>query len=584
MQLNFEKEKQEPEVKARLISKYDDAYCPGNVTGPIVVPDATTIADGISRNLTDYHATLIEAPPGFGKTWFILNKILPQVRKSGGKLLLVSNRVAVSYQQKLEVMKALGSDEIDDYTEKGLLKRIDFGENKDNPDTVKILTLQALEPFLRSPKGIAYSKKVSVLCVDEVQYFTSDYFCPGAARLLENIPKMFNCAVRIYLTATPEDVLVPLSEAERAAQRPLIERMGLKPSSICRSEMPSIIWYRFVDKRYCDLPICYYREESELLKRIKSSQEKWLVFVRSKASGEALVEKLRDEAVFISAEKKGTKVWNELLKKEKLPCRILITTSVIDCGVNIQDEGLKNVVVPYEDHAMFIQALGRKRFKGDPKFTLYVRAVSRKKLNDLVYQNEHLLFLANQIEQSKNCNWMLEKLLNEGTPAERSLLSRGNDNRWGPNEPYVHKLHRQRHFYKQLKQLHDLYGDSAFPRLVHQWLGQPNAYDEKNWLEYDIAKENMENLLSFLGNYNGRHLSSEEDRREFSDGLHHFYQKITGNKKNPRGKEGFLGMEALNNCMEELGIGGAVRSGGTGGGWTFNMVEGKDIETTLKEK
>lgn len=118
MQLNFEKEKQEPEVKARLISKYDDAYCPGNVTGPIVVSDATTIADGISRNLTDYHATLIEAPPGFGKTWFILNKILPQVRKSGGKLLLVSNRVAVSYQQKLEVMKELGSDEIDDYTEK----------------------------------------------------------------------------------------------------------------------------------------------------------------------------------------------------------------------------------------------------------------------------------------------------------------------------------------------------------------------------------------------------------------------------------------------------------------------------------
>ena len=73
MQLQFEKEKKEPEIKARLISKYDDAYCPDNVTGPIVVSDVATIAEGISRDLTDYHATLIESPPGFVKTWFFLH-------------------------------------------------------------------------------------------------------------------------------------------------------------------------------------------------------------------------------------------------------------------------------------------------------------------------------------------------------------------------------------------------------------------------------------------------------------------------------------------------------------------------------
>ena len=584
MQLQFEKEKKEPEIKARLISKYDDAYCPDNVTGPIVVSDVTTIAEGISRDLTDYHATLIESPPGFGKTWFILHEILPRVREAGGKLLLVSNRIAVSYQQKIEVLKALNGDELEDYTEKGLLKKTDFGENDDNPDTVKILTLQALEPFLRSPKGIAYSKEVSVLCVDEVQYFTSDYFCPSAARLLERLPQIFNHAVRVYLSATPEDVLVPLSEAEQAAQRPIMERMGITPSPLCWGERPSITWYRFVDNRYCDLPIRYYREESELLDQIESSgQDGWLIFVQTKSSGEALVEKLGDEAVFISADKKGTKAWNELLRKEKLPCRILVTTSVIDCGVNIQDENLKHVVVPYEDHAMFIQALGRKRFKGE-QFTLYVRAISKKRLKDLIYQNERLLDFADKIDQSASCNWALEKLLNDGTPAERSLLSRGNDNRWGPNAPYIHKLHRQRYFYQQLQKLFELYDDSAFPRLVHQWLGQPDAYDDRNWLGYSATNEDMQELLSFLGEYSGRHLTSEEEQRKFSDELHCFYQKITKNKKEPKGKRKFLEMAALNNCLKELGISGAVRNGGAGGGWHFSMEAVDDAGVTAEQE
>ena len=99
MKLYFEKEQPKPSIRVRLLSKYDDDYCPDNVNGPIIVEDAATIAEGIFRDLTDYHATLIESPTGFGKTWFILHEILPRVVETGGKLLLVSNRIAVSLQQ-----------------------------------------------------------------------------------------------------------------------------------------------------------------------------------------------------------------------------------------------------------------------------------------------------------------------------------------------------------------------------------------------------------------------------------------------------------------------------------------------------
>lgn len=130
----------------------------------------------------------------------------------------------------------------------------------------------------------------------------------------------------------------------------------------------------------------------------------------------------------------------------------------------------------------------------------------------------------------------------------------------------------------------DQYGDSAFPRLVHQWLGQPDSYDDRNWLDYNTIQEGMQDLLSFLGEYSGRHLTSEDEQRKFSDELHCFYQKITKNKKEPRGKRKFLEMAALNNCLEELGISGAVRNGGAGGGWHFSMEAVDDAGVTVEQE
>ena len=94
----------------------------------------------------------------------------------------------------------------------------------------------------------------------------------------------------------------------------------------------------------------------------------------------------------------------------------------------------------------------------------------------------------------------------------------------------------------------------------------------------------MQDLLSFLGEYSGRHLTSEDEQRKFSDELHCFYQKITKNKKEPRGKRKFLEMAALNNCLEELGISGAVRNGGAGGGWHFSMEAVDDAGVTVEQE
>lgn len=535
MVLSLKKECLEKPFRAQLISKYDDDYCPDNVVGPIVVSDASCIADGILHDLTDYHATLIESPPGFGKTWFILHEILPRVLQDGKKLLLVSNRIAVSYQQKLEVMRLLNDDQSKYLTEAGIVKKEDFGP-------VKIMTLQALEPYLRSEEGIAYSREVAVLCVDECQYFTTDYFSPSAPGLLQKIPQLFKAAVRIYMTATPEDVLVPLAEAEDQISRTTKERLGIRPSPCLWGERPSIYWYQFVNERYCNLPVKYYKEANDLCNQIKASnQDGWLIFVQSKVEGESLKKQLGKDAKFISAEKKETSDWENMLKNEKLPCRVLIATSVIDCGVNICDEKLRHVVVPFEDHALFIQALGRKRFIKEPKFTLYVRAITQNRLNSLVSQNNRLLSLAAQIEQTNNYNLALEKMFYDATQEERFLLNRGNNGRWGLNRLYIHKLRRQKQFYQQLQKYFDQYGEAAFPRIVHQWLGQPDAYDKSNWIGKSAIKVAKSDLDGIIAKYNGIPLSTEDDQQKFGCKLDSCYSVICGKSKRTDRNDGKYG-------------------------------------------
>ena len=48
-----------------------------------------------------------------------------------------------------------------------------------------------------------------------------------------------------------------------------------------------------------------------------------------------------------------------------LQCQILITTSVLDNGVNIKDSQVANIVLMTEDEDEFKQMLGRRRFASE---------------------------------------------------------------------------------------------------------------------------------------------------------------------------------------------------------------------------
>lgn len=562
--LDFRREKQETPVKAHLNREYD-AHLPNNVRLHPVSPDVTCIADGINAVLDSFNAIGIQAPTGFGKTHFTLHDVLSRVSQTGGKMLILGNRVACSYQVKLEALELVAPSEIGDQTPKGLLKRTDFGP-------VKIMTLQALDSFLATPEGKKYAKEVSVLVVDEVHYFVADVsFNPTAARLLKVIPQLFNKATRIYMTATFDDVLRPLAEAEAKADRPLIERTGVRFSPLMYGQSPIIDLYQYRSDKYSSLPIRYFLRDDDLYREIEESGEaKWLIFVPSKEDGATLQETIGDDAMFISADSKGSDAWNQLLDEERLPCRVLITTSVLDCGVNIHDEDLKHVVIPFEDRTMFMQALGRVRFKDTPKFTLYVKGISKKRLNGLAYRNRELLSLAAEIKQTKCYNRYVDRFRLEGDRTKGALLYLDYDGRYDFNYLLYHKLLRQERYYKELETAINQYGDSAFPRIVHGWLGQPDSYDDRNWIGEDAIKMAREELNRILQKYNGVALNTEDEQQEFGYRLESCYTVLCEkSKRTDRNERGQLGRVQLNHILGELQTTGKIEKSGKKGSETW---------------
>ncbi|MDE5946455.1 MAG: hypothetical protein K2G63_03995, partial [Oscillospiraceae bacterium] len=77
--------------------------------------------------------------------------------------------------------------------------------------------------------------------------------------------------------------------------------------------------------------------------------EKWLIFVKSIEEGarlEGILQKMYSNNVcFLNAENK--EIYSQLIHECKFDYRILIATTVIYNGVNVKDNAVKHIVVPF---------------------------------------------------------------------------------------------------------------------------------------------------------------------------------------------------------------------------------------------
>lgn len=523
------------------------------------------VADSIGDRYKEWNArnpVFIDAPTGTRKTTFVYEKILPEAIRQGRAVLLVSNRIAVSAQQKRKIL-----DKLEKLDPESVL-HISVNPKKTIIDKlvffgpVCVTTYQGLHRLLHSPENSGtnvaeWFSKLKYVVFDEIHFLYSDaLFNADCEYLLKKIPWVFRNAVRIYMTATSWEIKDLIYEQEKnvlsTSTALLTWREGyisdLIPAEArfvdpCKTQIkPYRIFYDYcMETDYSAYHLHFFSSDmyiepeggrkaaytgihkqylmallDQISNSLPSQDNKWLIFVDKKSSGQALLEALRKmkvSAAYIDATKKDPKsAWKKLIEKEKLETSVLIATPVIECGVNVDDETVHHVAILCTDRTTFIQLLGRKRrSKGEivdtwvwaPDYKYFegmknkmgrylgisarLRYV-RKKLAEQKIEAEELYFYRAQYAA------IARELWNERKSLEYDALFRmDNQGMFAVNQYVWETLYKR---YCFIRQCANKYEPDLFKRVIEYWLGIKES--KPNEVTEETAKTNEKEAQVFV--------------------------------------------------------------------------------------
>ena len=361
---------------------------------------------------------LISAQTGKGKNYFIQHSLIRMVHNDNKKsvfkndrILLLSNRVALNRQEKISLadsLKDLGYDEpskaIDDFSDSGIDKRlIDLG----------IVTVCSYHQFYNNSE-IQHHNFRYVIC-DECHFFTSDsIFNPYTAEILKTIVKNFSNSIRIYMSATLEETFEPIMQIEKFYY-------DYHKIDYC---------YYYFQRNYDYIEnIFVYDNFQQVTEKITESRsDKWLFFVSSKSSGNKLLEDLKNREIsttFLTAESKDCdsnsdehKTYSSIVENENFNQTVLISTAVLDNGINIKDKAVKNIVIDVFDRVQFLQMLGRVRVLDNFKINLYIRNYTETDLKNFLFNDLKELTARLELEliPQKNQNRFFDRTMHTNSP------------------------------------------------------------------------------------------------------------------------------------------------------------------------
>ena len=366
----------------------------------------TYIADSIGNDYKNWGAgqiVFISAPTGSGKTTFIFKKILP-AWGGKGKVLYLVNRKILKEQLK-ERMRGVVTDQ--GYPLSVMIDIKTYQEVEQearelvwNPAVNMYITEEA-GGFWNSYKN--YTSYGCVIC-DECHYFLMDSnYNTNTIYSYKVIRDLFKDKLRIFMSATIEEIQEQIEKDFRQTTAIQSDWLNLQ-RQVANPVSPrySDKWkYYSLDVNYDYLDIHIIKNTDEIPKLIMEDNNKWLIFVDSITKGHELRKKIladidkenksnKDDVLFISAgyilDPESKKEVEEIIHHNKQSARILIATSVLDNGINLEDVELRNLVILADSKTEFIQMLGRKRKDGN-KVKVYV--CGRSKAHFIRRQNNH---------------------------------------------------------------------------------------------------------------------------------------------------------------------------------------------------
>ena len=529
---------------------YEKEYIPNNCS-VISMPDGW-ISDAMTAELGKVCTSrpiMIAGPTGGGKTTFAASICkFCQKHSPGKKVLLLENRTAIATQQKIIMAKQLKSvwAQINDPSALELITDL-TGTN------LTVLTYQA---FVAQYRNIDL-KQYDWVILDECHYFLADSTFNATLDLLFwKIPKLLSHAHRVYLTATPGAVLPDICRAEKNN----LALCGLCKRCTCAS--PGKLLLFSFPNHFDRVQLHYFHEINEIVDLIFSHPtERFLIFTGKRekdldSTSEMYFGAIKSAGISVSyldRFSKKSSVWQKLCSEGMFDSTALVCTSVLDCGVSIHDPKLRHIVTEATDKTEFLQMIGRKRLRPGEILDVYIRVPGKneiiKQLDDVqkklaIINDSFCAARTKQMDSILFRGWIDEST---NRPYAHLLNYLGNGTVY-PKLTAYHYLQWRKATLEQLLRDTDSYGDSALPRMAHEWLEQSKGYDSTQWLDFDQKANAKAELQAFLESHLGKIVKNIPDflRQAFS-----LVQKI---KSFPHDETRELGYRALNNRFKALDL------------------------------
>lgn len=311
------------------------------------------------RKWKSEHTITITAGTGAGKSYFIKNILYAFAEKKHKKILMLIHRSCCVNQFREELIRDKKADIID------------------------VKTYQSLEFHELKQMGNDLSKYQYIVC-DEFHYFMSDASFNKITDISLNLILSQSNAVKIFMSATGDYMKKYLNNIKKIDTVDYI-------LPIAHENIKQLTFFNKDETLY------------EFAKECIEKNDKAIFFIQSAEKAYKLYSKFKKYSLFNCGKqdkhyKKNVKVEkiNDMLKKEKFNENILITTTVMDAGVNICDTDLKHIVVDVKDVGSLIQCIGRKRQQNDKDtVNVYIKTITNNELGGMKTQ------LKNKIEMSE---------------------------------------------------------------------------------------------------------------------------------------------------------------------------------------
>lgn len=299
---------------------------------------------------------ILDGGTGSGKTYFVLNKIGKYAKECNCKILYLCNRSKLRDQTY------------------GDIKKLKL------QDTVIVITYQSLQNRIKHKDTFPH---YDYIIADECHYFTNDALFNEYTDLSYKYLKHQSKNVVIYISATAKVFFHWMKQKEIVTQ----EHYFSIPKD-----------YSYVDKVYFYDKKYLIPQIDKILEEEKDS--KIIVFCNSITRMLELYKKYENQADYAASQNavKVKDICNEKCVYEHkdgtvtFDKRILVTTKVLDNGINIKDKKVKHIFSEILDADSAIQALGRKRRTSeDDTCTFYLKNYSGQAIQGLINTNEYQL-------------------------------------------------------------------------------------------------------------------------------------------------------------------------------------------------